>query len=195
MRRLLLSGKAAWVLSILILGFGSACTQPRDNPAPQHEHGNTATVSFAISTGDVHVPPDATGSASPGHVSALAFSYASITRIRIDVTDTASNSTVYVNFDLEKDGTGTWKGTLPFLPRNTPLRFHAEAHGTGTDPLFEGTTVQTLLADAQPVVIVLVAANDGQPISLPRLLRIAVPSVLGSEQSGNVSFSVAGNPG
>jgi alpha-tubulin suppressor-like RCC1 family protein len=185
--------KAAWLLSALAIGLGLACTRPRDNTAQQPS--STATASFAIGTGEFHAPPDAAGNSSPGRLSALAFSSASVTRIRIDVTDTSSNSTVYVNFDLEKDGTGTWKGTLPFLPRSKPLSFHAKALGTGTALLFEGTTVQTFTADSQPVVIILVAANDNQTISLPRLLRIAVPSVLGSGQSGNVSFSVEGNPG
>ena len=193
MKRQLLWRKAAWLLSALAMGLGIACTSPRDTTAQQQ--GNTATVSFAIGTGDVQGPPDATGNASPGHVSALAFSYASVTRIRIDVTDTSSNAVVYINFDLEKDATGTWRGTLPFLPKNAPLRFHAEALGTDKALLFEGTTTQTLLADTQPVVIVLAAANNGQTIALPRLLRIAVPSVLGAEQSGNASFSVQGNPG
>jgi alpha-tubulin suppressor-like RCC1 family protein len=185
--------KAVWLLSALALGLGFACTQPRDTTAQQH--GNTATVSFAIGMGDFHGPPDAAGNSSPGHVSALAFTYASVTRIRIDVTDTSSNSTLYINFDLEKDATGTWRGTLPFLPKNKPLSFHAKAHSTDNALLFEGTTVQTLSADSQPVVIVLVAANNNQAISLPRLLRIALPSELGSEQSGNVSFSLEGNSG
>ena len=182
------------VLSAFTLGLGPACTKPRDDTAQRQS--DTATVSFAIGSDDLHVPPDSAGNSAQGRLlSALSFTYASVNRIRIDVTDTSSNSTVYVNFDLEKDATGTWRGTLPFLPKNKPLSFHAKAHGSAEALLFEGTTVQTLSADAQTVVIVLASSNDKQQITLPRLLRIASPSAFGSEQSGNVSFSVEANTG
>lgn len=191
--------RAALVLSALSLGLGPACSSPRTDTPVQEEQSTTATASFAIGAGDLHLSPDSgdgssqerlLSASSREDVSALAFNYTQVARIRINVTESASGDPVYVNFDLEQDATDTWRGTLPFLPKNTALTFSARATSSSDTLLFEGTTQQTLSADFQTVVIVLAPANNNQTVAIPRILRISVPSAFGSDQSGNVSFSV-----
>ncbi len=189
---------AALLLSALSLCLGPACSSPRPEENPEQE-STTATASFTLGADEFHLPPGSGDDSIQGRrrsayssdgVSASSFTYANVTRIRINVTDIATSVPVYVNFDLAKDATGIWRGTLPFLPKNTLLSFHARATNAADTLLFEGITEQSLSANFETVVLVLAPANNNQTVTIPRILRIAVPTAFGSDQSGNVSFSV-----
>ena len=92
---------------------------------------------------------------------------------------------------------GEWSGSIPFLPTNKALRFSAQALNSAPTPevLVSGTTEQTLGHNNQSIVIALGAANDRQVISIPRIRKISVPSAFGSDQAGNVSFTVEATTG
>ncbi|MFL5355919.1 RTX toxin [Archangium sp.] len=184
--------KAAVLLSALTFGIAGCNSQPS-----QQEQSDSATASFSIKTADLYD----TSSASQGHTSAFsslrsaqAFSFTDVASLRIDVTDKVSNTPLYLNFDLGLSA-GDWVGAIPFLPKNKALVFSARALGSTGTLLFQGTTEQTLAGNNETVIIALAAANDRQSISIPRIKKISVPSIFGSDQSGNVSFSVEANTG
>jgi alpha-tubulin suppressor-like RCC1 family protein len=188
--------KAALLLSAFTFGVTACDTQP-GSPPLQEEQEDTATASFAIKAADLY---DASG-ASLGRMlsssalrSAQAFTFADVTKLRIDVKDKTSNTPLYINFDLLLQA-GDWTGKIPFLPKNKLLVFSAKAYNAGNELLFEGDTEQTLATNQEDVVISLSAANDGRTISIPRIKKITVPSAFGSGQSGNVSFSVEATTG
>jgi len=197
--------KATLILSAFSLAVGCNSSQPA--PTQQEEQGSVS-AEIAIQAADILQP--ATDSAQ-GRVSALsgpsaqAFSYTDVNAIRIDVrekgTGTTTGNVLYINFDLALSG-GVWKGTLPFLPKNVPLFFTAKALNittTGTETkvteLFGGTVDQTLGHDRETIVFTLSPSNDKKPIKLPRIQKISVPSALGSDQSGNVTFAVEATTG
>ncbi|RKH21502.1 RTX toxin [Corallococcus praedator] len=187
--------KAAVVLSALTFGITGCSTQP--STPQQQEQEDSATASFSIKASDFY---DASGASRGGSRSAFSprasqvFSFTDVSTLRIDVKDKATNSPLYVNFDLRNEA-GEWNGTLPFLPRDKTLVFSARALNASGTLLFHGTTEQTLAIGGQSIIIVLTAANDGRAISIPRIRKISVPSAFGSDQSGNVSFTVEANTG
>lgn len=131
---------------------------------------------------------------SPGSVSAQAFSYTDVAQIRIDVQEVGKPNPLYRNYDLLSTDTG-WTGSLPFLPKDKALTFFARASKADGTLLFSGTTEQTLTANNQTVVISLSPDNDGDPIVLPRIKRISIPSEFVAGQAGNISFSVEARTG
>ncbi|HZI07795.1 MAG TPA: RTX toxin, partial [Archangium sp.] len=184
--------KATLILSAFNLAGG--CTPSQPTAPTQQEQKSTSTVSFAIRAADLLQPTVESGQ---GKRSALAFSYADVKSIRIDVKEKGSGNVIYANFDLTLVPTeNVWEGDLPFLPKGVALTFTANAYGTATGTnntrplLFKGTLDQTFSKDNEDVVIVLAPANDKQTIELPRIRRITVPKELGSDQSGNISFTV-----
>lgn len=186
---------ATLILSAFSLAV--ACT-----PSQPSEQG-TASATISIQAVDlIEAPPDATQNERVSALSgpsAQAFSYADVKAIRISVKEQSSGNVLYINFDLNYSA-GAWTGTLPFLPKNVALFFEAKAYGApGTNTpaplLFGGTVTQTLTKDADPVVFTLSPDNNGRTIKLPRIQKISVPSALGSDQSGNVTFAVEATTG
>jgi len=186
--------KAALLLSALTFGLNACNTQP--SAPQQQEQEDSASASFSIKAADFY---ESSGNAQGRSAfstlrSAMAFSFADVKTLRITVKDKVANTPLYVNFDLALSA-GEWSGRLPFLPKNKLLTFSASARNQAGDLLFEGSTDQTLLLPNQAVIIALAAANDGDPISIARIRKISVPSAFGSDQNGNVSFSVEANTG
>ncbi len=188
--------KAAVLLSALTFGVTGCNSQP--STPQQQEQGNSASASFSVKAADLYDSSGAsrgrTLSAFSSLRSAQAFAFSDVASLRIDVKDKASNTPLYVNFDLFLSA-GEWTGNIPFLPKNKALIFSARALDSSGTLLFQGTTEQTLSTDNESIIITLAAANDGQSISIPRIKKISVPSAFGSDQSGNVSFSVEANTG
>ncbi|SEU28347.1 RCC1 domain-containing protein [Stigmatella erecta] len=170
-------------------------SQSSETPGQEEEASISAT--FAIQAADFYTSSGASKtraySASSLH-SAQAFAFTDVASIRIDVKPKDSSTPLYVNFDLFKSA-DQWTGTIPFLPKGKALVFSAKASDATGKLLFQGTTEQTLSIANDKVVITLAAANDGQSITIPRVKKISVPSAFGSDQSGNVSFSVEANTG
>lgn len=185
--------KTALVLSALTFGLNGCSTQP--SAPQQQEQEDSATATFSIKAADFFESSGQSGSRSAASVrSAQAFTFNDVTTLRITVKDKVSNTPLYVNFDLGFSA-GEWSGELPFLPKNKALVFHAAALNSAREVLFEGDTEQTLSLPFQSIIIALSAANDGRTISIPRIRKISVPSAFGSDQAGNVSFSVEANTG
>lgn len=190
--------KATLILSAFNLAVGCTPSQP----APTQQEQGTVSAAISIQAADILQPaPDSTQSRRVSALSgpsAQAFSYADVKAIRITVKEKASGNILYINFDLER-AAGVWSGKLPFLPKNLLLHFDAKAYGApvnGVAPeLFGGTVDQSLGHDGDTVVFTLAPANDGKPIKLPRIQKISVPSQLGSDQSGNVTFAVEATNG
>jgi alpha-tubulin suppressor-like RCC1 family protein len=195
--------KATLILSAFSLAVGC-----NSSPTPTQEEQGVSGTTIAIQAADILQPP---AESAQGRVSALsgpsaqAFSYTDVNAIRIDVreksTATSTGNVLYINFDLALSG-GVWKGVLPFLPKNVALTFTAKALNittTGTETkvteLFGGTVDQTLGHDGETVVFTLSPSNNKQVIKLPRIQKISVPSALGSDQSGNVTFAVEATTG
>lgn len=184
--------KTALVLSALAFGLNGCSTQPTPQ---QQEQEDSATATFSIKSADFFESSEQSGSRSAASLrAAQAFTFSDVRTLRITVKDKVSNSPLYVNFDLGFSA-GEWSGELPFLPKNKALVFHAEALDASRTLLFKGDTEQTLSLPNQTIVIALSAANDGRAISIPRIRKISVPSAFGSDQAGNVSFSVEANTG
>ncbi|MDC0711072.1 RTX toxin [Stigmatella sp. ncwal1] len=187
--------KTVLVLSAFTFGTVGCGSQPSEMPGQQEEASTSA--SFAIQASDIYTSSGASKvrmySASSLHAQ-QAFAYTDVAAIRIDVKEKDSSTPLYVNFDLFKSA-DQWTGTIPFLPKGKALVFSAKATDTAGKLLFQGTTEQTLAINNDKVVITLAAANDGQSITIPRIKKISVPSAFGSDQSGNVSFSVEANTG
>ncbi|WP_309892081.1 RTX toxin [Archangium sp.] len=192
--------KATLILSAFSLSVG--CNSSPTTPT-QQEQGIVSDTIIAIQAADLLQP----AASAQGRVSAFsgpsaqAFSYADVKSIRIDVREKDSAGNVlYVNFDLALSG-NAWKGTLPFLPKGIPLFFSAKAYsapGPNNAPptlLFKGDVTQSLTTDFTPIVFTLAPDNNNQTIKLPRIQRISVPTALGSDQSGNITFAVEGNTG
>ncbi|HSP81926.1 MAG TPA: RTX toxin [Myxococcaceae bacterium] len=185
---------AALILSAFSLG-----TTGCGPSAPTEQVDQKVSASFSIKSADFYeVSEDTYGqgrlSSFSFDRSSLAFSFSDVSSIRIDVKDKDSGEVLYVNFDLYQSA-GEWTGTVPFLPKGKALVFTAKASKSDGSLLFIGTAEQTLSANNEKVIITLAASNDGQTITLPRLKRISVPTAFGSDQSGNVSFSVEANTG
>ncbi|MHA7634892.1 RCC1 domain-containing protein [Corallococcus sp. M7] len=169
-------------LALLVLCTVAACTAPSSTgDTPQ---GPTSAVTFTIAT-------DSTGSQSQTR-RALGFSFADVTRIRIDVEDAASHSALFTNFDLVPSPSG-WSGTLPSQPRHQSLTFIARAYDGDSALLFQGSTTQTLIADRESVAIQLSPSGTGAPITLPRIPRIQLPGELVFGQPATVTFFVEAN--
>jgi alpha-tubulin suppressor-like RCC1 family protein len=192
--------KATLVLSAFSLAVGCNPSQPSE---PTQQEQGTASATIAIQAADILQP--ATDSTQGQRVSAFAgpsaqaFSYADVKSIRISVKEKSSGNILYINFDLALSA-GAWTGKIPFLPKGVTLIFDAKALGApatnGVAPvLFGGTVEQALSRDGETVLFTLSAANDKQTIKLPRIQKISVPSALGSDQSGNVSFAVEASTG
>ena len=190
--------KAALILSAFSSAVG--CTTSQPSAPTQQEQQDTATASFAIQAADITQPASDSGqgrllSALSGP-SAQAFSYVDVKTIRIDVKEKNCGNVLYVNFDLNLAPIeNVWKGDLPFLPKGVALTFTARALNAAGTVLFNGTVDQTFSFSNEKVVVTLSPANDKQTVTLPRIRKISVPSALGSDQSGNVSFAVEANTG
>lgn len=190
--------KAALILSAFSMAVGCNTSQP--SAPTQQEQQDTATASFAIQAADITQSASDSGqgrrlSALSGP-SAQAFSYVDVKTIRIDVKEKNSGNVLYVNFDLYLAPIeNVWKGDLPFLPKGVALTFTARALSATGTVLFNGTVDQTFSFSNENVVVTLSPANDKQTVNLPRIRKISVPSALGSDQSGNISFAVEGTTG
>ncbi|WP_171433930.1 RCC1 domain-containing protein [Corallococcus exercitus] len=170
----------------LLLCLLSACTAPGDSgstPAPEP----TSSVSFTVSA-------DTAGAESQARRALAGSSFADVARIRVDVEDAVSHSAMFTNFDLVPSPSG-WSGTMPSLPRHRSLTFIARAYSGGDVLLFQGSTTQTLVADREAVAITLAPANDGAPITLPRIPRIQLPGELVFGQPATVTFFVEASSG
>ncbi|HEX8820619.1 MAG TPA: fibrinogen-like YCDxxxxGGGW domain-containing protein [Archangium sp.] len=168
----------ATALLLLLVHLSTGCTPQEGGPPPPE----SASASFSIRAGDVE-------SLSPSGVTALALSYAEVSRIVIDVKERDSGHVLFVNFNLAR-ADGAWSGSIPFLPRGRALTFSARAFADSSVLLFSGDTDQILSRDGETVPLTLVPANNGQSIVLPRLRRISLPTALESGQGGNVGFLV-----
>ncbi|MFY0527546.1 RCC1 domain-containing protein [Archangium gephyra] len=166
--------------------MGSGCRVSGSDKTPPAT--DTASAFFSIAVDEAR----SSSASRPGRVSSLAFSAADITRIRVSVKEVSTGTLIYDNFELTKTDT-TWAGTLPFLPRGKPVTFLAKALNASNELLFSGSTDQTLMADKQTVTIVLAPANDGLPITLPRITRITIPAAFPEGKHANISFSVSAN--
>lgn len=170
-------------LVLLLLHLATGCTPPEEGP-PQPE---SASASFSIRDRDVE-PLSAAG------VSALAFSYAEVSRIVIDVKEQESGDLLFVNFGLTLSE-GAWSGIIPFLPRGRTLTFTARAFTGSGALLFSGATDQRLTHDGEEVPLTLAPANNGQSIALPRIRRVSLPMAFASGQGGNVGFVLEASTG
>jgi hypothetical protein len=183
-------------MSALTFGLNACSSQP--STPQQQEQEDTASATFSIKAADFYESSGESRGRSLSAFSSLrsaqAFAFTDVATLRISVKDKAANIPLYVNFDLGF-ASGEWSGNLPFLPKNKALIFSATALNATGDLLFEGSTEQTLSLPNQSVIISLAAANDGDPISIARIRKISVPSAFGSDQNGNVSFSVEANTG
>jgi alpha-tubulin suppressor-like RCC1 family protein len=168
-------GTTALFLLLLHLFTPGCTTQQADPPPPE-----SVSASFSIRARDVE---------SRSGVTALAFSYAEISRIVIDVKERDSGHVLLVNVDLALSD-GVWSGTLPFLPKGKTLTFSARALSDSEAPLFSGATDKFLAQDGEAVPITLAPVSNGQSIELPRIRKISIPTALESEQVGNVAFLV-----
>ncbi|RKG83684.1 RTX toxin [Corallococcus terminator] len=179
---LLLSLSAPWVA-----GCSSGTTTPPDTTSQQQ---NQSEVSVSIGAQDIFAE-----TVKQGRVSALAFSYADVASIRVDVAEQGvGGAVIFKNFDLFTSA-GAWTGTLPFLPKGKALTFSARALNAAGTPLFEGSLDATLNLDHETVTIPLAPANNNAVIALPRIRRISIPSAFASAQSGNITFAVEATNG
>ena len=190
------------VLSLSLV-MVTGCSDSSSSP-PQGDETVSATI--VIHPEDFFSP--APGSSQQGRRSALstvhsqAFSFSDVKAIKIDVKDKDTGTMLQVNFDLTQatpPATG-WSGTIPALPKGKALTFTARALSSAspTPPptvLFLGSTDQTLTLNNQSVSIALAPYNDGQSITLPRIVRISIPSAFISGQANNISFAVEGSTG
>ena len=190
-------------LLLPLLMVGTGCSGSGAGTLPAAEQSSTATASFSLSIEESSASPASRpgvrsafsfGPTSSSGVSALAFSVADITRVRIDVKEKDTGALIYENFDLLKVD-NTWSGKLPFLPKGKPVTFVARALDASGTALFSGTTDQTLSGDLETVIIRLEAFNDGQAIALPRITRITIPDAFPQGKRGNISFSVSATTG
>jgi alpha-tubulin suppressor-like RCC1 family protein len=166
--------------------------------------GTTSSVSFSISVDEVtteDLPATPPGNLSrlsirplAPDVSALGFSFTDVASIRVDVKETATGAPIYLNFDLVQSA-GRWTGTLPYLPQGKQLTFSARATDANDVLLFSGSTDQALTTNNENVAIILVPANNGATITLPRVKRIFIPGEFAFNQGGNISFQVEGTSG
>ncbi|RKG83683.1 RCC1 domain-containing protein [Corallococcus terminator] len=179
---LLLSLSAPWVV-----GCSSGTTAPPDTTSQQQ---NQSEVSVSIGAQDIFAE-----AVKQGRVSALAFSYADVASIRVDVAEQGvGGAVIFKNFDLFTSA-GAWTGTLPFLPKGKALTFSARALNAAGTLLFEGSLDATLNLDHETVTIPLAPANNNAVIALPRIRRISIPSAFASAQSGNITFAVEATNG
>ncbi|WP_372241110.1 RCC1 domain-containing protein [Corallococcus terminator] len=179
---LLLSLSAPWVV-----GCSSGTTTPPDTTSQQQ---NQSEVSVSIGAQDIFAE-----AVKQGRVSALAFSYADVASIRVDVAEQGvGGAVIFKNFDLFTSA-GAWTGTLPFLPKGKALTFSARALNAAGTLLFEGSLDATLNLDHETVTIPLAPANNNAVIALPRIRKISIPSAFASSQSGNITFAVEATNG
>jgi alpha-tubulin suppressor-like RCC1 family protein len=170
------------------LWLGTGCRENKSSQPPPGQVDETVSARFSI------VLDEATSAAFPRRVSAFSISHLDVTRIRVDVKEKDSGIAFYDNFDLTRTD-GKWSGTLPFLPKNKPLTFHARAYNGTNVQIFGGSTDQTLTLDNETVNITLIPAGNGQTITLPRITRITIPTEFPADKRGNISFSVSANTG
>ncbi|MBN1204919.1 MAG: RTX toxin [Myxococcaceae bacterium] len=184
-RRSLLGALLFSLLSSTAPGLGGCTPQPE--PAPVEESSDTATASFSIAVDESSVSGGSTG--EDRRLSAFAnFSFADVSRIRIDVVETETDIPLFRGVDLVLSG-GVWSGTVPFLPRNKGLTFQARAEGL-EQLLFSGSTDKTLTGDNENVVIWLAPVTDGQSITLPSIKQIVIPAQFPYGKRGNIDFVV-----
>ncbi|NBC44923.1 RTX toxin [Corallococcus exiguus] len=178
---LLLSLSSPWVV---------ACSSGTEAPGPSAPSEQTQSqVTVSIGARDLY------SEAVKGRVSALAFSYSDVKKIRVDVSEQGEGGLViFKNFDLELSE-GDWKGKLPFLPKAKALTFFARALDASGNLLFSGSLDATLTTDNATVTIPLAPANNNAVISLPRIRKISIPSAFGSSQSGSITFAVEATNG
>lgn len=190
------------LLLMPLLCLGTGCTNTSPLPPEGTPAEGTASVTFRIVFPEV--PASGRGAAprsglslmsrQAGTVEAQTFSYADVTRIQVDVKETASGAMIYRNFDLQFSA-GAWTGTIPILPSNVELTFEARALNAAGQVIFVGSTNQTLTADEQTVRIVLAPINDGITTTLPRIVRILVPSQFYFDRRDIINFDVEANAG
>jgi alpha-tubulin suppressor-like RCC1 family protein len=183
-------------LAVLALLLSAACAATGcSSPGGAEEPPATSSVTLAIS---VDAPTQESRPEGPaaqalrldsGAVSALGFSFADVTSIRVDVRDAVANTALFINFDLVPTAQG-WSGVLPSLPQNRSLTFIARAQDASGTLLFSGSTTQTLASDRETVGITMVPANDGATIALPRIRKISIPGEFVFGQSGAITFFV-----
>ncbi|RKH03711.1 RCC1 domain-containing protein [Corallococcus carmarthensis] len=179
---LLLSLSSPWIAAC------SSGTSAQEPSAPSEQTQSQVTVS--IGAQDIFAE-----AVKKGRVSALAFSYADVKSIRIDVSEQgAGGLVIFKNFDLFTSA-GAWTGKLPFLPKAKALTFFARALDASGNPLFSGTLDATLNLDFETVTIPLAPSTNGAQISIPRIRKISIPSAFASAQSGNITFFVEANVG
>jgi alpha-tubulin suppressor-like RCC1 family protein len=178
--------------TMIVAGCSSSNLPPSETPTQEE---GTATARFSISSGDVLQPSSTSGASTARTLSALAFSMADVTQIRVDVWEKdKQDKPLYINFDLNKEA-GPWEGSIPFLPKNKELTFFATAYKAGGVALFSGATHQTLTGNTDTVLITLKPVNDGDTVTLNRIRRVMIPSEFLSTQSGNISFVVEATTG
>ncbi|HYO60209.1 RTX toxin, partial [Archangium sp.] len=170
------------LLLLLLLHLSTGCTTQEGRPPPP----GSASASFSIRDRDVE--------ARSSGVTALAFSYAEVSRIVIDVKERDSGAVLFVYVDLTRSD-GVWSGSIPFLPKGKVLTFNARALAGSGEQLFSGATDKLLAHDSEAIPITLVPANEGQTITLPRIRSISLPTALEAGQVGNVGFLVEATPG
>ncbi|MCY1020115.1 RCC1 domain-containing protein [Pyxidicoccus sp. MSG2] len=178
------------LLTLLLMSALAGLEGCKPSESAPAEETSTAVFSIAV---DESASGGDTGGA--GLVSSFAnFSFTSVTRIRIDVLETATSAPLFKGVDLTLAG-GTWSGTVPFLPRNKGLTFQARATGGKEELFFTGSTDKTLAGDNEDVVIVLAPVSNGETISLPRIKKITIPTEFPPGKRGNIDFLVEASTG
>lgn len=181
---------AALAVGLVLASVPSGCSQPQK-----------ASVSFRVSAKDIETS-GANLPGSSGQAVALGlvqparsanFTFRDVNRITISVYD--GTTPLFTNVPMLEDPAleGDWTATIPFLPRDVPLTFVAEAF-QDEEKLFEGLVHQTLTADNQTVTLRLAPVTNN-PIRMPRIRRIFVPAEFISEQGDNVNFSLESHLG
>lgn len=173
---------------LVLAGAGAGCG------GSDEERRAPVSIEIRFQPGDVS-PASARASSTTPTLMAAPTEYDQVTRVLLDVTRVAGDVPVYVNFDLGEATPDHWRGELPLVPRDQPLRFSARALDAGGQVAFSGESFATLLSDNTELEIPLAPAQDQQTFPMPRILRIVYPAVMYAGQEEQMSFTVQGNAG
>lgn len=181
-------GRTGIILALGLVVAGASCG------ASDGERLAPVSIEIRFHPGDASPASSRAASTTP-ELTAAPTEYDQVTRVLLDVTRVAGDVPVYINFDLGEATPDQWRGELPLVPRDQPLRFSARALDAAGQVAFSGETFATLVSDNAELEIPLAPAQDQQTFPMPRMLRIVYPAVLYSGQEEQMSFTLQGNAG